>query len=94
MQIQATKKLLDKLPFGKVEASEGNPLYDWHANLLTIDRRQTVVLMNDLTRYTIVLYGVKAKEFKRFDALVKEAIREVFRQERFHADVIDRYIAA
>lgn len=92
MQIQATKKLLDKLPFEKVEATEGNPLYDWHANLLTIDRRQTVVLMNDLTRYAVVLYGVKAKDFKRFDELVKEAIREVFLKERFSPKVVDWYI--
>lgn len=92
MQIQATKKLLDKLPFEKVDSTEGNPLYDWHANLLTIDRRQTVVLMNDLTRYTIVLYGIKAKDFKRFDVLVKEAIRAVFQKERFSPEVIERYM--
>ncbi|HLR09757.1 MAG TPA: plasmid pRiA4b ORF-3 family protein [Sporosarcina sp.] len=94
MQIQATKKLLDRLPVEVVEVTEGNPLYDWHANLVTIHRRQVVVLMNDLTRYVIVLYGVKAKDFNRFDEVVKEAIRHVFQKERFSSTVIDNYIDA
>lgn len=96
MQIHATKKLLDALPFSveEIPEEEAQSLYSWHANLLTINRRKTVVLMNDSSRYIIVLHGMKVKDFKRFDKLVQEAIRQVFKAERISGEVIEKYIEA
>lgn len=96
MKIQATKKLLDQLPFKPVidTEEEAHPIYAWHANLLTINRRKTVVLMNDSNRYVVVLHGLKAKDFKRFDEVVEEAIRLAFKAERVSDQVIEKYIEA
>ena len=96
MKIHATKKLLDALPFlvEDVAEEEVDSLYSWHANLLTINRRKMVVLMHDQSRYIIVLYGMKAKDFKRMDVLFQEAIRQVFKSERINNDVIEKYIEA
>lgn len=94
MKIQATKKLLDAIPFEVTPDSgeERNPLYAWHANLLVIDRRKTLVLMNDSNRYVIVLHGLKAKEFKNLDEVISEAIRKTFRAERIRGEVINHYL--
>ncbi|MEK3934309.1 hypothetical protein MKY41_03240 [Sporosarcina sp. FSL W7-1349] len=94
MKIQGTKKLLDVIPFEGVadNGEEGNPLYAWHANLLVIDRRKTLVLMNDSNRYVIVLHGLKAKEFKNLEQVIPEAIRKTLRAERIREEVIDRYL--
>ena len=67
MQIRCTKKLLDTLKVVPEEMTEEDALFSWHANLLMINRRKVVVLMNDFSRYTVVLYGLKAKEFKNFN---------------------------
>ncbi|MDW0116086.1 plasmid pRiA4b ORF-3 family protein [Sporosarcina thermotolerans] len=96
MRIHSTKKLFDEIPF-KPEADTGeeeNPLFSWHANLLVIDRRKTIVLMNDNNRYTIVLYGLKAKDLKVLDGLIVEAIRKTFKSERLSDEVIEQYISA
>src|SRR5699024_585038 len=75
MLIQCTRKLLDQL---KIKPSEvprkTQPLFSWHANILTINRRKTVVLVNDSNRYVVVLYGLLAKDFQKLDQLIFEAI--------------------
>src|SRR5699024_8237482 len=79
MLIQCTKKLLDQLkikPQAPPEIEE-EKLFSWHANLLTINRRKAVVLVNDSNRYVIVLYGLLARNFKKLDELIFEAIRTI-----------------
>ena len=39
----------------------------WHTNLIRVNRRKAVVLVNDENRYVIILHGLKAKDFKRLD---------------------------
>ncbi|KAB2332625.1 plasmid pRiA4b ORF-3 family protein [Bacillus mesophilum] len=92
MLIQCTKKLLDQLNMKAESGFEEEPLFSWHANLLTINRRKTVVLVNDLTRYTVVLYGLMSKDFKRMDELIIEAISDALHEEGIKEEVIERYI--
>lgn len=92
MLIQCTKKLLDQLNMKPVAEVEEAPFFSWHANLLIIDRRKTLVLVNDLTRYTVVLYGLKSKDFKKIDELIAEAISDVLHEEGIKEDVIERYL--
>ncbi|MGG0642673.1 plasmid pRiA4b ORF-3 family protein [Sporosarcina gallistercoris] len=93
MEIHGTKKLLDAISFSIVtEYVEREPLFSWHANLLVMNRRKTLVLMNDQNRYTVVLHGLKAKDFKRLDELIVEAIRETLKAENIGDDVIELYI--
>ena len=35
-------------------------------------------MVNDKNRYVIVLHGLKAKDFKKLDELILQAIRETF----------------
>ena len=61
MLVQCTKKLLDELKVKPQPHGEEDPLFSWHANFITLNRRKTVVLVNDQNRYVIVLHGVKGK---------------------------------
>ncbi|MGF7046825.1 hypothetical protein J2T13_001327 [Paenibacillus sp. DS2015] len=69
------------------------PFYEWHANLFMFDRRKGVILMNNQTRYCIVLYGLKAEHFKKFEDIVLNAIKETFIAEGFLENKVDRYLA-
>ncbi|GKV68885.1 hypothetical protein NCCP2716_13830 [Sporosarcina sp. NCCP-2716] len=92
MNIHATKKLFDSIPFGaETIVTPEDSLYSWHANLLVIDRRKALVLMNEATRYAVVLYGVKAKDLKRIDQLVGESIRTMLLADHVDESVIDQY---
>jgi hypothetical protein len=93
MLIQCTKKLLAELKVGTSEPSEEEALFSWHANMIIVNRRKTLVLTNDSNRYIIVLHGLKAKDLKKIDELILQAIRETFREEGIKDEVIEAYIS-
>ncbi|WP_053957351.1 plasmid pRiA4b ORF-3 family protein [Inediibacterium massiliense] len=92
MLIQCTKKLIEQLNIDLMIPEEENLLFSWHANLLTINRRKTIVLVNDKNRYIIVLHGLKAKDFKNLDEHIIQAIRETFQKECIKDEIIEEYI--
>lgn len=69
MQIQCTKKLLDELKIKAEPRTEENSLSSWHGNLLKLGRKKVLVLMNDVSRYAVVLFGLKAKDLKNIASL-------------------------
>ncbi|MEW9083181.1 plasmid pRiA4b ORF-3 family protein [Caldanaerobacter subterraneus] len=92
MLIQCTKKLLDVIERKPVAYEEKNLLFSWHANLITLNRKKTVVLVNDKNRYVVVLYGLKAKDFERFDEIILNAIRLTLLDECIDEDIVDEYL--
>lgn len=95
MFLECTKKLADvlriKLP--DITPLRREPLYEWHANLFTFDRRKGVIMMNNQTRYCIVLYGLKAEHFKKFEHLVLSGIEQAFLAEGFSVDDVTQYVS-
>lgn len=92
MLIQCTKKLLEQLNIKPAIPTESEPLFSWHANLITAGRRKTVVLVNDKNRYILILYGLKAKDFKKLDELILQTIRAALEDEGIKDDIIDQFI--
>ncbi|MGD6802167.1 plasmid pRiA4b ORF-3 family protein [Rossellomorea vietnamensis] len=92
MLIQCTKKLLDELKVTAQEQFNENPLFSWHANIIKLGRKKTIVLVNDQTRYAIVLYGVKAKDLKNLSGLFLRSIREIFKAEGVKPEIIEQFI--
>lgn len=70
MLVQCTKNLLDKIG---VKGSElvspedheqfPNSFMSWHVNFVSINGRKAIILMNNETRYPIVIYRPTKKEF-------------------------------
>ncbi|TYS17826.1 plasmid pRiA4b ORF-3 family protein [Rossellomorea vietnamensis] len=92
MLIQCTKKLLDELKVTTQEQSNENPLFSWHANIIKLGRKKTIVMVNDQTKYVIVLYGVKAKDLKNLSGLLQQSIREIFKAEGIKEEIIEQFI--
>jgi hypothetical protein len=92
MLIQATKKLRDELKSVKLEEADRPPLFSWHANILQIGYKNLVVLINDASAYTVVLYGLEEVDFINFLARVKEAIKRSFVREGIKEHIIEKYL--
>ena len=90
--IQCTKKLLDQLQVEPEKTEKEKPLFSWHANLKRINHRKTVILVNDYNRYIIVLYGLKADNFKQMGKHIIEATKKTFEKECIKKDLIDEFI--
>jgi len=92
MLIQCTKKLLDELGIKNPPQKKEPGLFSWHANLITFNRRKTLVMVNDSNRYAIVLYGLKKRDFEHLNEIILSGIRDVFRNECIDEAAIDEYL--
>jgi len=94
MRIGCTKKLLDYLSLEPEETTEKDaPLFSFSANLLTLNRRKCVVVMNDASCCGFILYGVTAKDKKQIQQRIETGLRNMLASENYAQNVIDRYIA-
>lgn len=92
MIIGCTKKLQSELGITVEHNNEDNDFYSWSANVITIKRRKTVVVVNDSNRFGFVLYGLKAKDFKIIDKLIVEGIRNSLKAEKIKEEIIEQYL--
>lgn len=93
MNIGLTKKLIDQLKIETKVNKEEKDLFSWTTNLITINRRKTVVVVvNDSSGYGFVLYGLKAKEFANLEELIKSGIRTSLENFNVKKEIISKYI--
>jgi hypothetical protein len=94
MIIQCTKKLADemKLKVTKRSLLNENEIFCWHANLFKIGRKKCVLVMNNVTRYHFVMYGLVKKDFAMFEDLVKMNIVTNFLADGINPEQVDWYI--
>lgn len=94
MIIQCTRKLLDQLRIEPSDTpSEVNELFAWHASIITVNRRKTVVLQNDKNNFGIIIHGLKVNEFKDFDNIITDAIKSAFILEGVSEEVTTKYLS-
>ena len=94
MLISCTKKLADalKINVSEVVPIQREPLYEWHANLFIYRHQTGVIMMNNQTRYSVVLYGLEPEHLQMMNKLQLFAIEMTFYAEGFSEYVIARYI--
>lgn len=93
MQLGCTKKLQDylKRDISPVNPS-ADPFFSWSADLLTINRRKTISVVNDCTCCGFVLYGAAAKTMKNLEQQIMDGIRAMLAAAEIAPDLIDRYL--
>lgn len=93
MQLGCTKKLQDYLKRDISPADQlADPFFSWSADLLTINRRKAISIVNDCTRCGFVLYGVAAKTMKNLEQQIMDGIRTMLVADEIAPDLIDRYM--
>ncbi|MBT1451334.1 hypothetical protein KJ365_10645 [Glaciecola sp. XM2] len=56
------------------QISNSNPLSNWHANLLTIQRRNSIFLLHDQTRFPLFITCLVKKDFANLNHLFEDAL--------------------
>lgn len=93
MLIGCTKNLLEFLKETPAEREEAiDPLYSWTANLIILNRRKTLVAVNDATKCCFVLYGLTTKMIPKLPELLKNGIRAALESEYIAPNIIDKYL--
>lgn len=87
IQLHCTKKLLSKLPVdtnGRLPNTRArplaandagdSPLSGWHANLLSVQRRNCVLFVHDATRFPVLLTCLRKPDFAELDYLFQDGL--------------------
>lgn len=78
IQLHVTKKLLAKLPIDEPkvlpESHTENPLSGWHGNLITLQRRNCIVMVHDATRFPLFLLCLTKLDFANLDYWFADAL--------------------
>lgn len=93
MKLECTKKLLDYLGVKPEKAAEStDTLYAWTANLITVNRRKTLVAIHVSSRCMFVLHGLTAKAIPKMPDLIRSGIRALLQSEYVRPEIIDKYL--
>jgi hypothetical protein len=92
MQICCTKKLLDEMGIDAQNGRSENDLFCWSAHFITLNRRKTIVVVNDSSRFGFILYGLKAKDFNGLNKLILQGISICLQDEKIKEEIIEQYL--
>ncbi len=93
MQIGCTKKLIEHLgcEINNIDSSV-NPLFNFTANIITVNRRKCIAVVNDGSGCGFVVYGVTSKDKKNLRRLILQGIETMLKSERFSEEIIGKYL--
>ena len=87
---------LSKTDFATPEqlAKEDNPLFGWHGHIAKVDGRNTIILMNDKTMYSMLFRNKLPRNKDKFAELVMEALPYTFEVGNINAEEISNYMSS
>lgn len=93
MKIHCTKKLMEKLPKNlNAAASNIVSLYtigDWHANIVTINRKKSIIFVHDLTRYCVFLPNMKKADLLQLPYYFEDVFINSLIKSRLNLELIE-----
>ena len=98
MYIFCSVALADALNIKKNELQEIpndmpiNDLYAWHGHITKLNRKNTIILMNDRTMYSLIFRNKLPRKADKFAELIKEAIPYTMEVGGFNNPEIDKYM--
>lgn len=92
--IRATKNLLKDMKIEKptTNIDIADSLFSWHANLVLLDRRKHVVFMNDLSRLSLTLTGIRSTHYKNLKDIFTKQLNEYLLNGNFNKSRINEYL--
>ncbi len=92
MHFQITKKMIDWLKPEIISKNTDNDFYAWHVNFQFVARKRLIVIMNDLTRFSVVLYGLTKKDFTHIDHHFYNALYNAMSDQGISESLIKKYL--
>ena len=99
MYIFCSKGLADALNIKKTELQkipedvQVDELYAWHGHIAKLNGKNTIILMNDKTMYSLIFRNKLPRTAEKFAALIKESIPYTMEVGGFNNPEIDKYMA-
>ena len=96
MQIRCTQKLLKQLNVKNNELADiekpDSLLGNWYANIFTLDRRNTIIFMNERTLASFIIFGIRKDNIKDFPMAFTHGVEQLLSMEGVDQTVIDKVL--
>jgi hypothetical protein len=92
MHIQATKKVLDFFDSGVTEKNADGDIFAWHATFEIVNRKKLFILMHDISRFCVLIYGLKKSDIKNLTTIIKETLYVTMKSEAYGGFMIKAYL--
>lgn len=84
MELACTKS--EKMPM------QLEPLFEWTANLIVINRNKTLVAVHAASRCAFVLHGLTEKHLKKLSELILNGVRSLLDSKYVWSEIIEQYL--
>ena len=97
MQIRCTQKLLKELgvknrDLSAIEESD-SVLGNWYANIFTLDRRKTIIFVNEITLLSFIMYGIRKDNIKKFPDIFINGVEQVLAMTGVRENIIKNVVS-
>ncbi|WP_075721700.1 DUF6933 domain-containing protein [Roseburia sp. 499] len=98
MYIFCSKALTDALNIKKTELQKVSAkiqiddLYAWHGHITKLDGKNTIILMNDKTMYSLIFRNKLPRSADKFATIIKEAVPYIMEVGGFNKTEINKYM--
>ena len=97
LQVRCTKKVQDALGLRQTDLSgikePDSILGNWYANLFTVDRRKTLIFMNERTLLSFIVYGMRKDNITDFKEYFHRGLRQLLMIENIGNEKIEEILA-
>jgi hypothetical protein len=90
--LRLTKDLLKDMKITAIEDIDVPQLLSWHVNIYHLNKRKHIVFVNDLTRLSLIIDGIRTGQLDRLKEKFLEILREYLLREGVKANEINSYL--
>ncbi|MGM1046971.1 MAG: DUF6933 domain-containing protein [Bacillota bacterium] len=90
--LRLTKDLLKDMKTTSLEEIIVPPLLSWHVNIYNLNKRKHIIFVNDLTRLTVIVDGIRTGQLKRLKEKFILTLREYLLREGVKENLINTYL--
>jgi hypothetical protein len=96
MNLQLTKTLIDKIKptLSTIDVSENSDIDNYHCTLLQFGRDNILLITNDVTLYSFVIFGLKSKDFKNIEEVIRESVFKLLIESGFPQNQYERVLSS
>lgn len=93
LNLKFTQKTIKKLKIDfDDDTLDEDEIFSWHVNYFNYDRKTALLLMNDKTRYQIVLYKITKKDIENLEIIFKQVLAVCLLNDGIDPDIVRTYI--
>ncbi|MCA0756202.1 hypothetical protein KP806_14190 [Paenibacillus sp. N4] len=90
--LRLTKNLLKDMKATPIEINNFPSLFSWHVNIYNLNKRKHIVFVNDLTRLSVIIDGIRTGQLERLKDKFLVTLREYLLHEGFKENEINAYL--